>query len=181
MARVTVEDCIDKVQNRFDLVLIAASRARQISAGAELTVPEDRDKNSVIALREIAEETISADTLRDNVIQTMQRHVEVDEPEEDDMEAQMLSHQFAEHDVLTEVLRSDDDVGAAGTGGKREHGQQNNAAPRESPAVKSIGQHLRRIRHAYDGPRRRPSPIDNRIIFRQIRLGVAPVVVDLVG
>ena len=78
MARVTVEDCIEKVQNRFDLVLIAASRARQILAGAEITVPEDRDKNSVIALREIAEETVAADVLRDNVIQTMQRHVEVD-------------------------------------------------------------------------------------------------------
>ena len=107
MARVTVEDCIDKVQNRFDLVLIAAGRARQISAGAELTVPEDRDKNSVIALREIAEETIAADTLRDNVIQTMQRHVEVDEPEEDDMEAQMVSHQFADNIDESEVLVAD--------------------------------------------------------------------------
>ena len=107
MARVTVEDCIDKVPNRFDLVLIAAGRARQISAGAEITVPEDRDKFSVIALREIAEETISADTLRDNVIQTMQRHVEVDEPEEDDMEAQMLSHQFADNIEESEVLVAD--------------------------------------------------------------------------
>ena len=107
MARVTVEDCIDKVHNRFDLVLIAAGRARQISAGAEITVPEDRDKFSVIALREIAEETISADTLRDNVIQTKQRHVEVDEPEEDDMEAQMLSHQFADNIEESEVLVAD--------------------------------------------------------------------------
>ncbi len=107
MARVTVEDCIDKVQNRFDLVLIAAGRARQISAGAELTVPEDRDKNSVIALREIAEETVAADALRDNVIQTMQRHVEVDEPEEDDMEMQMLSHQFADNIDNSEVLVAD--------------------------------------------------------------------------
>ncbi len=107
MARVTVEDCIDKVQNRFDLVLIAAGRARQIAAGAELTVPEDRDKNSVIALREIAEETIAADTLRDNVIQTMQLHVEVDEPEEDDMEAQMVSHQFADNIDESEVLVAD--------------------------------------------------------------------------
>ena len=107
MARVTVEDCIDKVQNRFDLVLIAAGRARQIAAGAELTVPEDRDKNSVIALREIAEETIASDTLRDNVIQTMQRHVEVDEPEEDDMEAQMVSHQFADNIDESEVLVAD--------------------------------------------------------------------------
>ncbi len=107
MARVTVEDCIDKVPNRFDLVLIAAGRARQISAGAELTVPEERDKQSVIALREIAEETISADTLRDNVIQSMQRHVEVDEPEEDDMEAQMLSHQFADNIDESQVLVAD--------------------------------------------------------------------------
>ena len=115
MARVTVEDCIDKVQNRFDLVLIAASRARQILAGAEITVPEDRDKNSVIALREIAEETVTADVLRDNVIQTMQRYVEVDEPEEDDMEAQMLSHQFADNIEESEVLVADpslsEDVG----------------------------------------------------------------------
>ena len=116
MARVTVEDCIEKVQNRFDLVLIAASRARQILAGAEITVPEDRDKNSVIALREIAEETVTADILRDNVIQTMQRYVEVDEPEEDDMEAQMLSHQFADNIEESEVLVADpspsEDVGS---------------------------------------------------------------------
>ena len=115
MARVTVEDCIEKVQNRFDLVLIAASRARQILAGAEITVPEDRDKNSVIALREIAEETVTADVLRDNVIQTMQRYVEVDEPEEDDMEAQMLSHQFTDNIEESEVLVADpspsEDVG----------------------------------------------------------------------
>ena len=115
MARVTVEDCIEKVQNRFDLVLIAASRARQILAGAEITVSEDRDKNSVIALREIAEETVTANVLRDNVIQTMQRYVEVDEPEEDDMEAQMLSHQFADNIEESEVLVADpnpsEDVG----------------------------------------------------------------------
>jgi DNA-directed RNA polymerase subunit omega len=97
MARVTVEDCIVKVPNRFDLVLIAANRARQISAGEEPTVPEDRDKNPVIALREIADETIPPEDLREGVIRGMQRHVEVDEPEEDDLEAQMLSHQFADN------------------------------------------------------------------------------------
>ena len=70
-------------------------------------MPEDNDKQSVIALREIAEETITADTLRDNVIQTMQRHVEKDEPEEDDMEAQMLSHQFADNIEESEVLVAD--------------------------------------------------------------------------
>ncbi len=115
MARVTVEDCIDKVPNRFELVLIAASRARQISAGAEMTVPEDRDKHSVIALREIAEETIVANDLRDNVIQAMQRHVEVDEPEEDDMEAQMLSHQFADNIEESEVLVADPAPAAGGS------------------------------------------------------------------
>ena len=126
MARVTVEDCIDKVQNRFDLVLIAASRARQISAGAEVTVTEDRDKNSVIALREIAEETVTADELRDNVIQTMQRYVEVDEPEEDDMEAQMLSHQFADNIDESEVLVAD--PGPAGEAGKETSYQDGDAA-----------------------------------------------------
>ena len=78
-------------------------------------MPEDRDKNSVIALREIAEETVTVDVLRDNVIQTMQRYVEVDEPEEDDMEAQMLSHQFADNIEESEVLVADpslsEDVG----------------------------------------------------------------------
>ena len=107
MARLTVEDCIDRIPNRFELVMLAAQRARNISAGAGLTVEKDNDKNPVIALREIAEETISADTLRDNVIQTMQRHVEVDEPEEDDMEAQMLSHQFADNIEESEVLVAD--------------------------------------------------------------------------
>ena len=126
MARVTVEDCIEKVQNRFDLVLLAASRARQIAAGAEVTVPEDRDKNSVIALREIAEETVTVDDIRDNVIQSMQRYVEVDEPEEDDMEAQMLSHQFADNIDESEVLVAD--PGPVEEGGKVSPYQDGDAA-----------------------------------------------------
>lgn len=97
MARVTVEDCVDKVPNRFELVLISSNRARQVSAGEEATVPLDNDKVPVVALREIAEETVSCDDLRENVIQGMQRHIEVDEPEEDDMEAQMLGNQFADN------------------------------------------------------------------------------------
>lgn len=97
MARVTVEDCVDKVSNRFELVLLAATRARQISAGEAPTVEEDNDKNPVIALREIADETISGDDLREAVIQGMQRHIEVDEPEEDELEATMLSHQFSDN------------------------------------------------------------------------------------
>jgi DNA-directed RNA polymerase subunit omega len=80
MARVTVEDCVDKVSNRFDLVLLAAERARAISGGAELTVDRDRDKNPVVALREIAEETVRPEILRENVIQSLQRVL----PEDDD-------------------------------------------------------------------------------------------------
>ena len=95
MARVTVEDCVVKVPNRFELVLMAANRARQISAGDQPTVTEDNDKNPVIALREIADETITADEMRDTVIRSLQRHVEVDEPEDDDLSSQMLVQQLA--------------------------------------------------------------------------------------
>ncbi|TNE65233.1 MAG: DNA-directed RNA polymerase subunit omega [Alphaproteobacteria bacterium] len=85
MARVTVEDCVDKVPNRFDLVLAAAQRARQISSGAPLTVDRDNDKNPVVALREIADETVVAAELTEAVIQGMRRVVESDEPEEVDL------------------------------------------------------------------------------------------------
>ncbi len=85
MARVTVEDCVDKVSNRFDLVLVAAQRARQISGGAELTLDRDRDKNPVVALREIAEETIRADELQEAIVGSLQRVRIDDEVEADDM------------------------------------------------------------------------------------------------
>lgn len=85
MARVTVEDCVDKVPNRFDLVMLAAHRAREISAGAAITVDRDNDKNPVVSLREIAEETQSADELRERMIESNQTQIEVDEPEEDAM------------------------------------------------------------------------------------------------
>ncbi|TVR10035.1 MAG: DNA-directed RNA polymerase subunit omega [Salinarimonadaceae bacterium] len=81
MARVTVEDCIDKVDNRFELILLAGHRARMISSGAPLTIDRDRDKNPVVALREIADETIAPEDLREQLIHSMQRYVEVDEPE----------------------------------------------------------------------------------------------------
>ena len=86
MARVTVEDCIDKVDNRFELVLLAGHRARQISQGAQITVPRDTDKNPVVALREIADETLSPDDLKEDLIHSLQKHVEVDEPESDGQE-----------------------------------------------------------------------------------------------
>jgi DNA-directed RNA polymerase subunit omega len=85
MARVTVEDCVDKVPNRFELVMLAAHRARALAAGAPLTVDRDNDKNPVVALREIAEETLTADQLRESAIESFQRQIEVDEPEEDVM------------------------------------------------------------------------------------------------
>jgi DNA-directed RNA polymerase subunit omega len=81
MARVTVEDCIDKVDNRFDLVLLASHRARMVSSGAQITVDRDNDKNPVVALREIADQTISPGDLKEDLIHTLQKYVEVDEPE----------------------------------------------------------------------------------------------------
>jgi len=85
MARVTVEDCVDKVPNRFELVMLAAHRAREVAAGAPITIDRDNDKNPVVALREIAEETQSADDLRERLIESNQTQIEVDEPEDDAM------------------------------------------------------------------------------------------------
>ncbi len=85
MARVTVEDCIEKVTNRFELVLLSGHRARMVSQGAPLTVERDNDKNPVVALREIAEGSINAEDLKEDLIHSLQRHVEVDEPEETEM------------------------------------------------------------------------------------------------
>ena len=81
MARVTVEDCVDKVENRFDLVLLAGHRARMISSGSQITIDRDNDKNPVVSLREIAEKTISPEDLQEDLIHSLQKYVEVDEPE----------------------------------------------------------------------------------------------------
>ena len=81
MARVTVEDCIDKVDNRFDLVLLASHRARMISSGGPITIDRDNDKNPVVALREIADQTVSPEDLKEDLIHSLQKYVEVDEPE----------------------------------------------------------------------------------------------------
>ena len=83
MARVTVEDCVDKVENRFELVLLASHRARMVASGAPLTVDRDNDKNPVIALREIADQTIAPEDLKEDLIHSLQKYVEVDEPEAD--------------------------------------------------------------------------------------------------
>jgi DNA-directed RNA polymerase subunit omega len=83
MARVTVEDCVDKVENRFELVLLASHRARMIASGAPLTIDRDNDKNPVIALREIADQTVAPEDLKEDLIHSLQKYVEVDEPEAD--------------------------------------------------------------------------------------------------
>lgn len=97
MARVTVEDCVLKVPNRFELVMLSAQRAREISSGAQLTVERDNDKNPVVSLREIADGTVDPDELRNSLISGLQHHVEADEPEEEDMN---------ETDMLTASLQS---------------------------------------------------------------------------
>jgi len=110
MARVTVEDCILKIPNRFELVMLAAQRARDISSGARLSVDRDNDKNPVVALREIAEETVGLDHLRSALVQGMQKHVEVDEPEEDEMEMLVTERDMAldtGEPVLDEELGED--------------------------------------------------------------------------
>ena len=98
MARITVEDCIEKVQNRFDLIVLSAHRAREISAGDELTVPRDNDKNPVVSLREIAEESISSDNLREGLISSMQTQIiddEVSEHEEEDNNEETIEDTLA--------------------------------------------------------------------------------------
>jgi DNA-directed RNA polymerase subunit omega len=90
MARVTVEDCIDKVDNRFELVLLASHRARMISSGSQLTVDRDNDKNPVVALREIADTTIAPQDLKEDLIHSLQKYVEVDEPEQQDQIAGLI-------------------------------------------------------------------------------------------
>ena len=106
MARVTVEDCVDKVPNRFELVMLAAHRAREISAGAPITVDRDNDKNPVVALREIADETQSAEELNERLIEANQTQIEVDEPEDDAMALLMGAEQDKpdEDDVSEEQL-----------------------------------------------------------------------------
>ena len=103
MARVTVEDCIDKVENRFDLVLMASHRARMIAAGQPLTIDRDNDKNPVVALREIAETRFTPDDLREELIHSLQRHVEVDEPEAETVPALTTSASPPTTDAAGEV------------------------------------------------------------------------------
>ena len=112
MARVTVEDCILKIPNRFELVLLAAQRARDVASGAPITLERDNDKNPVVALREIADETIGLEQVKNSLIKGMQKHVEIDEPEEDkdlDVETQSwpVDQPPAEGEELAEEAAED--------------------------------------------------------------------------
>ena len=120
MARVTVEDCVDKIPNRFDLVMMAAQRARGISAGAQLTVDRDNDKNPVVSLREIAEETVSNEELEEEVIKSLQSFVAIDEPEEDEMDLLAIQQDLSTEigkDPTPNAVFGDDPAAVADTGG----------------------------------------------------------------
>ena len=132
MARVTVEDCVDKVTNRFELVLIASHRARGMSAGAELLVERDNDKNPVVALREIADEKLVPAEVREDLVGSLQKQVDVDEPEEDIIAAPLMAPQqigsetagdemveMTEDDILA-ALQSLENVGSKDKDGRGE-------------------------------------------------------------
>ena len=118
MARVTVEDCVVRIPNRFDLVMLAAQRARDIAAGSQLTLDRDNDKDPVVALREIADETVELDNLEESLVKRLQKHVERDEPGEDEMDIAAIQQDMGivvsgdlsgadEQDDLDEVVDGD--------------------------------------------------------------------------
>ena len=124
MARVTVEDCVVRIPNRFDLVMMASQRARGISAGAQLTVDRDDDKNPVVALREIAEEMVSPADLEEEIIKSMQTFVEMDEPEDEDMDVLAIQRDMSgEGDdspiaIMESAVAGDDKAAAADAAGE---------------------------------------------------------------
>lgn len=133
MARVTVEDCVLKVPNRFELVLLAAQRARDIAAGAPLTVEKDNDKNPVIALREIAEETISLEHLKNAVVRSLQKTVEIDEPEEEEEPAIEGAEAIWPGDVAAPAGAADADAGEEGEPGLEEELEEDMLSISEEP------------------------------------------------
>jgi DNA-directed RNA polymerase subunit omega len=110
MARVTVEDCIDKVENRFELVLLASHRARMISSGSPLTIDRDNDKNPVVALREIADVTVSTGDLKEDLIHSLQKYVEVDEPEQEQVAGLIGSSVDAPEDEIAFDQMSEEEL-----------------------------------------------------------------------
>jgi len=121
MARVTVEDCVTRIPNRFELVILAAQRAREITAGATLTVERDQDRNPVVALREIAEATIDLDGLREEKVRALQKHVKLEEPEEDILElveqeqkhAAEVGEPIPSEEITEDVLSVVEEAGAS--------------------------------------------------------------------
>ena len=113
MARVTVEDCIDKIPNRYELLMVAAQRAKDLSAGAPMTVAKDNDKNPVIALREIADGTVNIEELQRSLVMGLQKYVEVEEPEEEELEILAAEKELAELEDMGDAMQirdGDDDV-----------------------------------------------------------------------
>src|SRR4051812_10490859 len=130
MAPVTVEDCVQKVSNRFELVMVAAQRSREISSGAEPRLERDNDKNPVVALREIADEKVLPEDLFNSLVQSLQRHVEVDEPEEDGFDAMASNPEFA---GLAGQM-SEQMAAAAGMGIEGEEEEEEEAKPSATAA-----------------------------------------------
>ncbi len=110
MARVTVEDCIDKIPNRYELLMVATQRAKDIAAGSMLTLPRDNDKNTVVALREIADETVSIEELQKSLVLGLQKYVEVEEPEEEEMEIMAAEKELADLDDQFSGVLLDTDI-----------------------------------------------------------------------
>ena len=110
MARVTVEDCIDKIPNRYELLMVAAQRAKDISAGSPITLPRDNDKNPVIALREIADNTVNIEDLQKSLVMGLQKYVEVEEPEEEELEIMAAEKELVDLDEQFSGLLLDSDV-----------------------------------------------------------------------
>ncbi len=110
MARVTVEDCIDKIPNHYELLMVAAQRAKDISAGSPITLPRDNDKNPVIALREIADNTVNIEDLQRSLVMGLQKYVEVEEPEEEELEIMAAEKELVDLDEQFSGLLLDSDV-----------------------------------------------------------------------
>ena len=140
MARVTVEDCIVRVPNRFDLVMRAAQRARAISVGSSLTVEPDNDKNPVVALREIADGTVDVEELRNSLIKEQQKHVEMDEPEEDEMDfismQQEMNGDMVEAAIAEDVPDFDEEGAEEETEPGMGEGDDEDATPEDVAAEK---------------------------------------------
>lgn len=133
MARVTVEDCIERIPNRFELVLLAAQRARDITSGSPLTLDRDNDKNPVVSLREVAEQRVDPETLTNDLIQGLQKHVEADEPEEDEFDALAAQRQIPAD--IRESANEAEEIFADGLTIHGDGGEAEDASPEQAVAV----------------------------------------------